>query len=222
MSFPAALPGRCGSRRDDCLRSGRAVVNLLRLGIARVRYDQGAFENPSPWPGAGRFTTRLHYCHRQQARSTSSSTTSNRSPARPHLADTKPHGRTTWSTSTGSRVPVAAGAAARGSYTGLPLTVTGKTIRKSRRARPARPDGEVVHRRRTDTQSGIASHRVRSPQRFGREGCRIDACSSRNGPGFDGNRSPWSNLAAYRRAPGLIRYEGPKGGPMRRCSVTGR
>jgi len=240
MSLPGSSSAPAVDRRrdDDAFASGRAVVELLRLGIRpRQILTRQAFENAIAVVMAlgGSTNAVLHLLAiANEARVELALDDFNKIAARvPHLADTKPHGKYHMSDldRVGGVPVVLAELLAAGLLNGDCLTVTGRTMADNLAALdvPA-PDGDIVHAL-TDPihpQGGIAVLRGSlAPNGAVVKVAGIDQLTF-DGPArvFDGEDRAMEAILAGSIEPNtvvVIRYEGPKGGPGMRemLAVTG-
>src|SRR5580693_4110826 len=155
MSLPGSASAAAVDRRreDDALRSGEAVVALLRAGIRpRQVMTKEAFENAIAVTMAlgGSTNAVLHLLAiANEARVELALHDFNRVAARvPHIADTKPHGKYHMVDvdRIGGVPMVMRELLDAGLLRGDCLTVTGRTIAENLASLdPPAPDGEVVH-----------------------------------------------------------------------------
>ena len=240
MSLPgSASPAAVDRRRDDfAYESGRAVLNLIELGIRpRQIMTKDAFENAIAVVMAlgGSTNAVLHLLAiAHEARVELELDDFNRIGAMvPHIADTKPHGKYHMvDIDRIGGVPVVMRELLdAGMLHGDVLTVTGKTMAENLDALdPPAPDGEVVHPLNAPihVQGGIAILRgTLAPNGgvvkvAGIDEPRFDGTARV----FDGEVAAMDEILAGKINAGevvVIRYEGPKGGPGMRemLAVTG-
>jgi dihydroxy-acid dehydratase len=240
MSLPgSASPPAVDRRRDDfAYESGKAVLNLLELGIRpRQIMTKEAFENAIAVTMAlgGSTNAVLHLLAvAHEARVELELDDFNKVAARvPHLADTKPHGKYHMADldRVGGVPVVMAELLDAGLLHGDCLTVTGKTVAENLAALdPPSPDGDVVHAMGDPihVQGGIAVlDGSLAPNGAVVKVAGLDQLSF-DGPArvFDGEDRAMDAILAGEIEPGtvvVIRYEGPKGGPGMRemLAVTG-
>jgi dihydroxy-acid dehydratase len=242
MSLPGtASPPAIDVRREhDAHLAGRAVVNMLRLGITpRMIMTKPAFENAIAITSAlgGSTNAVLHLLAlAHEAEVELELEDFNRIAARvPHIADMKPGGKFHMSDldRVGGVPMVMKHLLDAGLLNGDVLTVTGKTMAENlAEIDPPRPDGVVVHSldEPIHTEGGIVvltgSLAPRgsvvkvaglSQQQKQFEGvARV----------FDGEDAAMDAIMSGSIVPGtvlVIRYEGPKGGPGMRemLAITG-
>ncbi|HUY64656.1 MAG TPA: dihydroxy-acid dehydratase [Acidimicrobiales bacterium] len=240
MSLPgSASPPAVDSRRSAfAVESGRAVVNLLALGLRpRQIMTKQAFENAIAVVMAlgGSTNAVLHLLAiANEARVELELDDFNRIGARvPHIADTKPHGKyhMTDIDAVGGIPVVMRELLEAGLLHGDCLTVTGRTVAENLEAvAPPVPDGKVVHRlsEPIHTTGGIAVLRGSlAPDGAVVKVAGIDVPHFEGTARvFDGEQSALEAILAGSIEPGtvlVIRYEGPKGGPGMRemLAVTG-
>ncbi len=239
MSLPggASAPAVDRRRDDEAYDAGRAVVNLLQLGI-RPRHilTREAFENAIAVVNAlgGSTNAVLHLLAiAAEARVDLSLDDFNRVAARvPHIADTKPGGRFHMADidRIGGVPVVMRHLLDAGLLHGDCLTVTGKTVAENLAALdPPAPDGEVVHRLDDPIHPvGIAvltGSLAPNGSVIKVAGTTFDTFDG-TARVFDGEDGAMEAILAGSIEPGtvvVIRYEGPKGGPGMRemLAVTG-
>ncbi|MGZ6979082.1 MAG: dihydroxy-acid dehydratase [Acidimicrobiia bacterium] len=240
MSLPgSASPPAVDRRRDDfAYESGRAVMNLLELGIRpRQIMTKPAFENAIAVVMAlgGSTNAVLHLLAiAHEAHVALELDDFNRVGARvPHIADTKPHGKYHMvDIDRIGGVPVVMRELLdAGLLHGDVLTVTGKTMAENLEALdPPKPDGEIVHPLSAPihVMGGIAILRGSLAPNggvvkiAGLDQPRFDGTARV----FDGEEAAMEEILAGKIKAGdvvVIRYEGPKGGPGMRemLAVTG-
>ncbi|MGZ4734520.1 MAG: dihydroxy-acid dehydratase [Acidimicrobiia bacterium] len=240
MSLPgSASPPAVDRRRDDfAYESGRAVMNLLELGIRpRQIMTKPAFENAIAVVMAlgGSTNAVLHLLAiAHEAHVDLELDDFNRVGARvPHIADTKPHGKYHMvDIDRIGGVPVVMRELLdAGLLHGDVLTVTGKTMAENLEALdPPKPDGEIVHPLSAPihVMGGIAVLRGSLAPNggvvkiAGLDQPRFDGTARV----FDGEEAAMEEILAGKIKAGdvvVIRYEGPKGGPGMRemLAVTG-
>jgi dihydroxy-acid dehydratase len=240
MALPgSSSPPAVDRRRDDfAYESGRAVVELVRLGIRpRQILTREAFENAIAVVMAlgGSTNAVLHLLAiANEARVELELDDFNRVAARvPHIADTKPHGNYHMvDVDRIGGVPVVLQHLLEaGLLHGDCLTVTGRTMAENLAAiGPPPPDGDVVHPLSAPLHpiGGIAVLTGSlAPKGAVVKVAGIDA-DRFAGPArvFDGEDGAMEAILAGSIRPGevvVIRYEGPKGGPGMRemLAVTG-
>ena len=240
MSLPGSASAPAVDRRRDDLafESGRAVINLVDLGIRpRQILTKAAFENAIAVVMAlgGSTNAVLHLMAiAYEARVDLNLEDFNRVGRRvPHIADTKPHGRYhMFDLDRVGGVPVVMRELLEaGLIDGECLTVTGRTVAENlSRLSPPAPDGAVVHPLSDPihVEGGIAIlHGSLAPKGAVVKSAGIDV-DRFVGPArvFDGEAGAMEAILAGSIAPGtvlVIRYEGPKGGPGMRemLAVTG-
>jgi dihydroxy-acid dehydratase len=240
MSLPgSASPPAVDRRRDDfAFESGRAVMNLLELGIRpRQIMTKPAFENAIAVVMAlgGSTNAVLHLLAiAHEARVNLELDDFNRVGAKvSHIADTKPHGKYHMvDIDRIGGVPVVMRELLEaGLLHGDVLTVTGKTMAENLAdLDPPKPDGEIVHPLSDPIhlQGGIAVLRGSLAPNGG-----VVKVAGIDEPRFDGTARVFEGeghameeiLAGKIKAGDVvvIRYEGPKGGPGMRemLAVTG-
>jgi dihydroxy-acid dehydratase len=239
-----SLPGSASApavdrRRDDfAFESGRAVVDLLRLGIRpRDILTKNAFENAIAVVMAlgGSTNAVLHLLAiAHEARVELELDDFNKVARRvPHIADTKPHGlyHMTDVDRIGGVPVVLRELLEAGLLHGDCLTVTGRTMAENLAALdPPRPDGSVVHGLSDPIHevggiavlTGSLAPSGAVVKVAGIDFARFDGRARV----FDGEEAAMDAILANRIEPGdvvVIRYEGPKGGPGMRemLAVTG-
>jgi dihydroxy-acid dehydratase len=240
MSLPgSASPPAVDRRRDDfAFESGRAVMNLLRLGIRpRDIMTKEAFENAIAVVMAlgGSTNAVLHLLAiAHEARVELELDDFNRVGARvPHIADTKPHGKYHMvDVDRIGGVPVVMQELLEaGLLHGDVMTVTGKTMAENLADIDSpKPDGEIIHPLNAPihAQGGIAVLRGSLAPKggvvkvAGIDEPRFDGVARV----FDGEEAAMEEILAGKIKAGdivVIRYEGPKGGPGMRemLAVTG-
>ena len=240
MALPgSAAPPAVDRRRDDfAFESGRAVMNLLELGVRpRQIMTKEAFENAIAVTMAlgGSTNAVLHLlaiAHEAQVELELEDF--NRVGARvPHIADTKPHGKyhMTDIDRIGGVQVVLRELLDAGLLHGGCMTVTGRTMAENLAALdPPKPDGDVVHplAEPINAQGGIAVLRGSLAPNgsvvkvAGLDQLRFEGTARV----FDGEDAAMDEILAEKIKPGdvvVIRYEGPKGGPGMRemLAVTG-
>ena len=240
MSLPGSASAPAVDRRRDdyAYESGRAVMNLLAEGIRpRQIMTKQAFENAIAVVMAlgGSTNAVLHLLAiAHEAHVELELEDFNRIAERvPHIADTKPHGKyhMTDVDRIGGVPVVMRELLEAGLIHGDCLTVTGRTVAENLDAlKPARPDGEVVHRltEPLNEHGGIAVLRGSlAPQGAVVKVAGIDHPRFEGTARvFDGEALAMEAILAGRIEAGdivVIRYEGPKGGPGMRemLAVTG-
>jgi dihydroxy-acid dehydratase len=240
MSLPGSSSAPAVDRRrdDDAYSSGRAVVELLRVGIRpRQVMTKEAFENAIAVTMAlgGSTNAVLHLLAiANEARVDLALDDFNRVAARvPHLADTKPHGKYHMSDldRIGGVPVVMRELLEAGRLHGDCLTVTGKTVVENLAALdPPPPDGDVVHDmlHPIHVQGGIAILTGSlAPNGAVVKVAGIDQLTfDGQARVFDGEDQAMEAILAGSIAPNtvlVIRYEGPKGGPGMRemLAITG-
>jgi dihydroxy-acid dehydratase len=240
MSLPgSAAPPAVDRRRDDfAYESGRAVVNLLELGIRpRQIMTKEAFENAIAVVMAlgGSTNAVLHLLAiANEARVDLELDDFNRIGARvPHVADMKPHGKyhMTDLDRIGGVPVVMRMLLDAGLLHGDALTVTGRTIAENLAALDVpSPDGDVVHALDAPIHAhgGIAvltgslAPNGAVVKVAGIDSPRFEGTARV----FDGEDLAMEAILAGNIEAGdvvVIRYEGPKGGPGMRemLAVTG-
>jgi dihydroxy-acid dehydratase len=240
MSLPgSASPAAVDRRRDDfAYESGRAVLNLLELGLRpRQIMTKDAFENAIAVVMAlgGSTNAVLHLLAiAHEARVELELDDFNRIGAKvPHIADTKPHGQYHMVDidAIGGVPVVMRELLEAGLLHGDVLTVTGKTMAENLDAiDPPKPDGKVVHPLSAPihVQGGIAILRGSLAPKGGVVKVAGIDQPYFEGPArvFDGEAAAMEEILAGKIKAGdivVIRYEGPKGGPGMRemLAVTG-
>ena len=240
MSLPGSASAPAVDRRRDdyAYESGRAVMNLLAEGIRpRQIMTKQAFENAIAVVMAlgGSTNAVLHLLAiAHEAHVELELEDFNRIAERvPHIADTKPHGKyhMTDVDRIGGVPVVMRELLEAGLIHGDCLTVTGRTVAENLDAlKPARPDGEVVHRltEPLNEHGGIAVLRGSlAPQGAVVKVAGIDHPRFEGTARvFDGEALAMEAILAGTIEAGdivVIRYEGPKGGPGMRemLAVTG-
>jgi dihydroxy-acid dehydratase len=240
MSLPgSAAPPSADRRRDNfAVRSGEAVVNLLRLGItARQIMTKDAFDNAIAVVMAfgGSTNAVLHLlaiAHEAEVDLTLADFT--RVGARvPHLGNLKPFGRYVMNdVDRVGGVPVVMKALLdAGLLHGDCLTVTGKTVAENLAdLNPPAPDGKIL--RRLDNPIHKTGGITILTGSLAPDGAVVKSAGFDSdvfegvARVFDGERSALDALADGTIAAGdavVIRYEGPKGGPGMRemLAITG-
>ncbi len=234
----ASAPAVDRRREDFAIASGRAVVDLLRLGIRpRDILTKEAFENAIAVVNAlgGSTNAVLHLLAiASEARVELDLDDFNKVAARvPHLADTKPHGKYHMSDldRIGGVPVVLAQLLDAGLLHGDVLTVSGRTMAENLAdyGAPA-PDGDVVHHldNPINVQGGIAVLTGSlAPKGAVVKVAGIDSLTfDGTARVFDGEDEAMEAILAGGIEPNtvvVIRYEGPKGGPGMRemLAVTG-
>jgi dihydroxy-acid dehydratase len=240
MSLPgsASAPAVDRRRDDDSYASGRAVIELLRLGIRpRDIMTKPAFENAIAVVMAlgGSTNAVLHLLAiAYEAQVELELDDFNKVAARvPHIADTKPHGAYHMSDldRIGGVPVVMKQLLDAGLLHGDCLTVTGKTVAENLAALdPPGPDGRVLHAL-ADPIHDIGGIAVLTGSLAPKgavvkvAGIDVDRFEGRARV-FDGEEAAMETILAGRIDAGdivVIRYEGPKGGPGMRemLAVTG-
>jgi dihydroxy-acid dehydratase len=240
MSLPGSASAPAVDRRRDdfAFESGRAVMNLLELGIRpRQIMTKEAFENAIAVVMAlgGSTNAVLHLLAiAHEAHVELELDDFNRIGSMvPHIADTKPHGKYHMvDVDRIGGVPVVMKELLdAGMLHGDCLTVTGKTMAENLEAlNPPKPDGEVVHplNEPIHAQGGIAvltgslAPKGGVVKVAGIDEPRFDGVARV----FDGEAAAMEEILAGKIEAGdvvVIRYEGPKGGPGMRemLAVTG-
>ena len=242
MSLPGtASPPAIDKRREsDAERAGAAVMNLVRLGIyPRDIMTKKAFENAIAMVNAlgGSTNAVLHLLAiANEAGVALDLEDFNRIAAKvPHIADTKPGGKyhMTDIDRIGGVPVVMKHLLDAGLMHGDVMTCTGKTLAENMRdMNPASPDGDVVHplSKPIHAEGGI---NVLTGSLAPRGAVVKVAGLTKDqmtfeGPArvFDGEDGAMAAVMAGDIKPGtvlLIRYEGPKGGPVMRemLAITG-
>jgi dihydroxy-acid dehydratase len=240
MALPgSAAPPAPDRRRDDiAVRSGEAVVNLLRLGItARQIMTKDAFENAITVLMAlgGSTNAVLHLMAiAHEADVDLSLDDFNRIGDRtPHLADVKPFGRFVMTdVDRIGGVPVVMRALLdAGLLHGDALTVTGRTLAENlAELSPPDPDGAIIHAMADPihTTGGLTILKGSlAPEGAVVKSAGFDAdVFEGTARVFDGEQGAMDAVTEGTLAAGdvvVIRYEGPKGGPGMRemLAVTG-
>jgi dihydroxy-acid dehydratase len=240
MSLPGSASAPAVDRRRDdyAYESGRAVMNMLAMGLRpRQIMTKQAFENAIAVVMAlgGSTNAVLHLLAiAHEAHVELELEDFNRIAERvPHIADTKPHGKyhMTDVDRIGGVPVVMRELLEAGLIHGDCLTVTGRTVAENLDAlKPARPDGEVVHRltEPLNEHGGIAVLRGSlAPQGAVVKVAGIDHPRFEGTARvFDGEALAMEAILAGKIEAGdivVIRYEGPKGGPGMRemLAVTG-
>ena len=234
----ASAPAVDRRREDFAIASGRAVVDLLRVGIRpRDILTKEAFENAIAVVNAlgGSTNAVLHLLAiASEARVELDLDDFNKVAARvPHLADTKPHGKYHMSDldRIGGVPVVLAQLLDAGLLHGDVLTVSGRTMAENLAdyGAPA-PDGDVVHQldNPINVQGGIAVLTGSlAPKGAVVKVAGIDSLTfDGTARVFDGEDEAMEAILAGGIEPNtvvVIRYEGPKGGPGMRemLAVTG-
>ena len=234
----ASAPAVDRRREDFAIASGRAVVDLLRVGIRpRDILTKEAFENAIAVVNAlgGSTNAVLHLLAiASEARVELDLDDFNKVAARvPHLADTKPHGKYHMSDldRIGGVPVVLAQLLDAGLLHGDVLTVSGRTMAENLAdyGAPA-PDGDVVHHldNPINVQGGIAVLTGSlAPKGAVVKVAGIDSLTfDGTARVFDGEDEAMEAILAGGIEPNtvvVIRYEGPKGGPGMRemLAVTG-
>ncbi|MCU1495452.1 MAG: dihydroxy-acid dehydratase [Acidimicrobiaceae bacterium] len=240
MALPAGASAPAVDRRRDdvAFDSGRAVLNLLELGIRpRQIMTKEAFENAISVSMAlgGSTNAVLHLLAiASEARVELSIDDFDRVGRRvPHLADMKPHGKyhMTDLDRIGGVPVVMRQLLDAGLLHGDCLTVTGRTVAENLALLdPPAPDGVVVHR--LDEPIHVRGGTAVLRGSLAPLGAVVKIAGSDvarfEGPArvFDGEDGAMDAILAGEIQPGtvlVIRYEGPKGGPGMRemLAVTG-
>jgi dihydroxy-acid dehydratase len=240
MSLPgSAAPPSIDRRRDHfAVRSGEAVVNLIRSGItARQIMTRQAFENAITVVMAlgGSTNAVLHLLAiAHEARVELSLDDFNPIGDRtPHLADVKPFGRYVMTDVDGiGGVPVVMKALLdAGLLHGDALTVTGRTVAENlAEIDPPDPDGKII--RAMDNPIHRTGGLTILRGSLAPEGAVVksagfdEAVFTGTARVFDGEQGAMDAVTHGTLRPGdvvVIRYEGPKGGPGMRemLAVTG-
>jgi dihydroxy-acid dehydratase len=240
MSLPgSAAPPAPDRRRDDyAVRSGEAVVNLLRLGItARQILTKAAFENAITVVMAlgGSTNAVLHLLAiAHEARVELSLDDFNTIGDRtPHLADVKPFGRYVMTDIDRiGGVPVVMKALLdAGLLHGDALTVTGKTLAENlAEISPPDPDGAIIHAMDNPIHRTGGLTILRGS--LAPEGAVVKSAGfdedvfEGTARVFDGEQGAMDAVTHGTLQAGdvvVIRYEGPRGGPGMRemLAVTG-
>jgi dihydroxy-acid dehydratase len=240
MSLPgSAAPPSVDRRRDEyAVRTGEAVVNLIRQGItARQIMTREAFENAITVVMAlgGSTNAVLHLLAiAHEARVDLSLDDFNVIGDRtPHLADVKPFGRYVMNDiDTIGGVPVVMKALLEaGLLHGDVMTVTGRTMAENlAEIAPPDPDGKIIHAlsdpiHRTGGLTILRGSLAPDGAVVKSAGFDSDVFTG-TARVFDGEQGAMDAVTHGRLRPGdvvVIRYEGPKGGPGMRemLSVTG-
>jgi dihydroxy-acid dehydratase len=240
MSLPGSASAPAVDRRRDdfAFESGKAVMNLLELGIRpRQIMTKPAFENAIAVVMAlgGSTNAVLHLLAiAHEAHVELELDDFNRIGAMvPHIADTKPHGKYHMvDVDRIGGVPVVMKELLdAGMLHGDCLTVTGKTMAENLEALdPPKPDGDIVHplSEPIHVQGGIAvltgslAPKGSVVKVAGIDEPKFDGVARV----FDGEAAAMEEILAGKIKAGdvvVIRYEGPKGGPGMRemLAVTG-
>jgi dihydroxy-acid dehydratase len=240
MSLPgSAAPPSVDRRRDDyAVRTGEAVVNLIRQGItARQIMTREAFENAITVVMAlgGSTNAVLHLlaiAHEARVELTLDdfNVIGDRTP---HLADVKPFGRYVMNDiDTIGGVPVVMKALLEaGLLHGDVLTVTGRTMAENLAdIAPPDPDGKIIHAlsdpiHRTGGLTILRGSLAPEGAVVKSAGFDSDVFTG-TARVFDGEEGAMDAVTHGKLKAGdvvVIRYEGPKGGPGMRemLSVTG-
>jgi dihydroxy-acid dehydratase len=240
MSLPgSAAPPAVDRRRDDyAVRSGEAVVNLIKQGItARQIMTKQAFENAITVVMAlgGSTNAVLHLLAiAYEARVDLTLDDFNRIGDRtPHLADVKPFGRYVMTDIDAiGGVPVVMKALLdAGLLHGDVLTVTGATMAENlSEIAPPDPDGKIIHAlgdpiHRTGGLTVLRGSLAPDGAVVKSAGFESDVFTG-TARVFDGEQGAMEAVTQGLLRPGdvvVIRYEGPKGGPGMRemLAVTG-
>ena len=240
MSLPGSSTAPAVDRRRDdfAYQSGRAVVNLLRLGIRpRDIMTKDAFENAIAVTMAlgGSTNAVLHLLAiANEAEVDLQLADFNRIAAKaPHIADTKPHGKYHMVDidRVGGIPVVMRELLEAGILHGDCMTVTGKTVAENLATiDPPAPDGDVIHplSNPIHVQGGLAILTgTLAPKGSVVKVAGIDF-DHFDGPArvFEGEEHAMEEILAGAINPGdvlVIRYEGPKGGPGMRemLAITG-
>src|SRR5665811_464029 len=240
MSLPgSAAPPSADRRRDAfALRSGEAVVNLLRLGItARQIMTKEAFENAiavvMAFGGSTNAVLHLLAIANEAEVELSLEDFARVGATVPHLADVKPFGRFVMTDiDRVGGVPVVMKALlGAGLLHGDALTVTGCTVAENLAdIRPPDPDGQVLRAmsKPMHKTGGLTILRGSlAPEGAVVKSAGFDAdVFEGSAKVFDGERAAMDAVANGSLKAGdvvVIRYEGPKGGPGMRemLAVTG-
>jgi len=240
MSLPgSAAPPSVDRRRDEyAVRTGEAVVELIRMGItARDIMTREAFENAITVVMAlgGSTNAVLHLLAiAHEARADLSLDDFNRIGDRtPHLADVKPFGRYVMTDIDGiGGVPVVMKALLdAGLLHGDVMTVTGRTMAENlAEIAPPDPDGKIIHAlsepiHRTGGLTILRGSLAPDGAVVKSAGFDDDVFTG-TARVFDGEEGAMDAVTHGRLQAGdvvVIRYEGPKGGPGMRemLAVTG-
>ncbi len=230
MALPgsASPPAPDGRRDVDAVRSGEAVIELIRRGItARQIMTKQAFENAIAVVMAlgGSTNAVLHLMAiAHEARVDLTLDDFNRVGDRtPHLADVKPFGRYVMNDIDQiGGVPVVMKALLdAGLLHGDVMTVTGRTMAENlEQIAPPDPDGKIIHAMATPlhrTGGLLILHGSLAPQGAVIKSASVDE------PVFEGAAKVFDDevdamdaVTGGRIVPGdvvVIRYEGPQGGP---------
>jgi dihydroxy-acid dehydratase len=238
LTGSASVPSIDNRRDQYAYDSGRAVLNLLDLGInARQIMTKPAFENAIAVVMAlgGSTNAVLHLLAiAHEARVGLELDDFNKIAKRvPHIADMKPHGKYHMSDLDliGGLPVILQHLLDNDRLNGDVMTVSGKTMAENLAAYHApRPDGEVVHEinRPIHVQGGVAVLRGSlAPNGAVVKVAGIDELRfSGTARVFDGEDQAMKAIMANEIVPRtvvVIRYEGPKGGPGMRemLAVTG-
>src|SRR5450631_4527275 len=240
MSLPgsASAPAPDGRRDADAVRSGEAVVELIRRGItARQIMTKEAFENAiavvMAFGGSTNAVLHLLAIANEAEVELSLGDFARVGATVPHLADVKPFGRFVMTDiDRVGGVPVVMKALLdAGLLHGDALTVTGRTVAQNLAdVRPPDPDGQVlralsqpIHK----TGGLTILYGSLAPEGAGLQSDGFDAdVFEGSARVFDGERAAMDAVADGSLDAGqvvVIRYEGPKGGPGMRemLAVTG-
>jgi dihydroxy-acid dehydratase len=240
MSLPgSAAPPSVDRRRDEyAVRTGEAVVELIRMGItARDIMTREAFENAITVVMAlgGSTNAVLHLLAiAHEARADLTLDDFNRIGDRtPHLADVKPFGRYVMTDIDGiGGVPVVMKALLdAGLLHGDVMTVTGRTMAENlAEIAPPDPDGKIIHAlsepiHRTGGLTILRGSLAPDGAVVKSAGFDDDVFTG-TARVFDGEEGAMDAVTHGRLQAGdvvVIRYEGPKGGPGMRemLAVTG-
>jgi dihydroxy-acid dehydratase len=240
MSLPgSATPAAVDPRRGQFAEaSGRAVVELLRLGIRpRQVMTKDAFENAIAVVMAlgGSTNAVLHLLAiAREARVELALEDFNRIGRRvPHIADTKPHGKFHMVDidRVGGLPVVMRELLDAGLLHGDCLTVTGRTVADNLQSLdPPAPDGTVVHPLASPIHSNGGIAVLTGSLAPKGSVVKVAGLDQMHFEGtarvFDGEQPALDAILADSIQPGtvvVIRYEGPKGGPGMRemLAVTG-
>ena len=240
MSLPGSSTAPAVDRRRDdfAYESGRAVVNLLRLGIRpRDIMTKDAFENAIAVTMAlgGSTNAVLHLLAiANEAEVDLQLDDFNRVAAKaPHIADTKPHGKYHMVDidRVGGIPVVMRELLEAGILHGDCMTVTGKTVAENLAAiDPPAPDGDVIHAL-SDPIHAVGGLAILTGS-LAPKGSVVKVAGIDfdhfDGPArvFEGEEHAMEEILAGTINPGdvlVIRYEGPKGGPGMRemLAITG-
>ena len=242
MSLPgSASPPAVDSRRDvDARHAGKAVVNLLRLGIyPRDIMTKKAFENAIAVVNAlgGSTNAVLHLLAiANEAGVALSLDDFNRIAARvPHIADTKPGGKyhMTDIDRIGGVPVVMKHLLDAGLLHGDVLTCTGRTMAENlAELNPPAPDGDVVHSLGDPIHAAGGLNVLTGSLAPNGAVVKVAGLSTNQmtfdgvARVFDGEDGAMAAIMSGDITPGtvlVIRYEGPKGGPGMRemLAITG-